>query len=104
MLPARFMTSSKARETIDRLSEQTGPLREQSVAPETLIEEFTYSRTAFVPRKTMSFLYTSEERYSGETAHPGAYVPGSGLLRLFARASSDFDALPLEQQQQTPDG
>ncbi len=102
MYPVRTITSSQARETIDRLSAQTASLRTHGAAPEELVGEFNDSLTAFVPRDKMQIFHIGKGSYVGDTAHPGAYVPGGLFRRLVERARTDFDALLIEWQQQSP--
>jgi hypothetical protein len=102
MYAAPTMTSSQARETIDRLSEQTAPLRRYGVATEAWIADYNDSLTAFVPRDKMPHFYIGKSCYVGDTARPGAFVPGGLFRRLVERARTDFDTLLTERQQQSP--
>ena len=97
-----IMTSSQARETIDRLSEQTASLRRYGVAPDAWITEYNDSLVAFVPRDKMQFFYIGKGRYVGDTTRPGASVQGGLFRQLVESARTDFDTLLLERQQQTP--
>jgi hypothetical protein len=96
------MTSSQARETIDRLSEQTASLRRYGVATETWIADYNDSLTAFVPRDKMSHFFIGKGCYVGDTARPGAFVQGGLFRRLVESARTDFDTLLTERQQQAP--
>jgi hypothetical protein len=102
MYAAPTMTSSQARETIDRLSEQTAPLRRYGVATDAWIADYNDSLTAFVPRDKMQFFHIGKSCYVGDTARPGAFVPGGLFRQLVESARADFDTLLLERQQQTP--
>jgi hypothetical protein len=97
-----IMTTSQARETIDRLSEQTASLRRHGVAPEASIAEYNDSLMAFVPRDKMPLFYIGKGCYVGDTALPGAFVQGGLFRRLVESARTDFDTLLIERQQQTP--
>jgi hypothetical protein len=102
MYAAPRMTSSQARETIARLSEQTAPLRRYSVAPDEWIAEYNDSLTAFVPPAKMPYFHIGKGRYVGDIALPGAFFQ-SGLFRqLVECARMDFDTLLVEKQQQAP--
>ena len=96
------MTSSQARETIARLSEQTAPLRRYGVAPDAWIAEYNDALIAFVPPAKMPFFHIGKGRYVGDTARPGAFVQGGLFRQLVERARIDFDTLLLERQQQAP--
>ena len=96
------VTSSQARETIDRLSEQTAPLRRYGVAPDAWIAEYNDSLTAFVPPAKMPFFHIGKDRYVGDTARPGAFVQGGLFRQLVESARTDFETLLLERQQQAP--
>ncbi len=96
------MTSSQARETIDRLSEQTAPLRRYGVATEAWIADYNDSLTAFVPRDKMPLFYIGKGCYVGDTARPGAFVQAGLFRRLVESARMEFDSLLLETHQQTP--
>ena len=96
------MTPSQARETLDRLSEQTAPLRRYGVATEAWIADYNDSLMAFVPRDKMQFFHISKGRYVGDTARPGAFVQGGLFRHLVESARTDFDTLLLERQQQAP--
>jgi hypothetical protein len=96
------MTTSEARETIDRLSEQTESLRRYGIAPGTWITEYNDSLVAFVPRDKMALFYIGKGRYTGDTARPGAFVQGGFFRQRIETARLDFASLLLEMQQQTP--
>ena len=96
-----IVTSSQARETIGRLSEQTASLRRYGVATEAWIAEFNNSLVAFVPRDKMSLFYIGNDSYVGETARPGAFVQAGLFRQLVERARTDFDTLLIERQQQS---
>jgi hypothetical protein len=96
------MTSSQARETIDRLSEQTASLRRYGVATEAWIADYNDSLMAFVPRDKMPHFYIGKGCYVGDTARPGAFVQGGLFRRLVESARTDFDTLLTERQQQPP--
>ena len=66
------MTTSQARETIDRLSEQTESLRRYGIVTDTWIAEYNDSLVAFVPRDKMALFHIGKGRYTGDTALPGA--------------------------------
>ena len=95
-----IMTSSQARETIDRLSEQTAPLRRYGVTADAWIADYNESLSAFVPPAKMQFFRIAKGCYVGDTARPGAFVPGGLFRRLVERARIDFDSLLTERQQQ----
>jgi hypothetical protein len=97
-----IMTSSQARETIDRLSEQTASLRRYGVAPDAWIAEYNDSLMAFVPPAKMQFFHIGKGHYVGDTARPGAFVQGGHFRQLVESARTDFDALLLEREQQAP--
>ncbi len=97
-----IVTSTQARETIARLSEQTAPLRRYGVAPDAWIAEYNESLTAFVPRDKMSLFHIGKDRYVGDTARPGAFVQGGLFRQLVESARTDFDTLLIERQQQAP--
>jgi hypothetical protein len=96
------VTSSQARETIARLSEQTAPQRRYSVAPDAWIAEYNDSLTAFVPSTKMPFFHIGKGRYVGDTARPGAFFQGGLFRQLVESARMDFDTLLIEKQQQAP--
>ncbi len=96
------VTSGQARETINRLSEQTAPLRRYGVASDAWIAEYNESLTAFVPRDKMSLFHIGKGRYVGDTARPGAFVQGGLFRQLVESARTDFDTLLIERQQQAP--
>ena len=96
------MTSSQARESIDRLSEQTASLRRYGVVTEAWIADYNDSLTAFVPRDKMPHFYIGKGCYVGDTARPGAFVQGGLFRRLVESARTDFDTLLTERQQQPP--
>jgi len=102
MYSAPIMTTSQARETIDRLSEQTASLRRYGVAPDASIAEYNDSLMAFVPRDKMPLFYIGKGRYVGDTARPGAFVQGGLFRQLVERARTDFETLLLERRQQAP--
>jgi hypothetical protein len=96
------VTSTQARETIARLSEQTAPLRRYGVAPDAWIAEYNDALIAFVPPAKMQFFHIGKDRYVGDTARPGAFVQGGLFRHLVESARTDFDTLLLERQQQAP--
>lgn len=96
-----IMTSSQARETIDRLSEQTAPLRRYGVATDAWIAEYNDSLMAFVPQDKMPHFYIGKDSYFGDTARPGAFVQAGLFRQLVERARTDFDTLLAERQQQS---
>jgi hypothetical protein len=100
MFKAQPMTSSQARETIDRLIVQTGPLRAYAVAPEALIEEYNDSLVAFVPRDKMQLFHIGKQHYVGDTTLPGAFVPIVLFRDHVRRAQTDFETLLGERQRQ----
>ena len=73
MYAAPMMTSSQARETIARLSEQTAPLRRYSVAPDEWIAEYNDSLTAFVPPAKMPYFHIGKGRSSGIPRFPAPF-------------------------------
>ena len=81
------MTTSQARETIDRLSEQTESLRRYGIVTDTWIAEYNDSLAAFVPPDKMALFYIGKGRYTGDTARPGAFVQGGLFRQLVARAN-----------------
>ena len=97
-----IVTSTQARETIARLSEQTAPLRRYAVAPDAWIAEYNESLTAFVPRDKMPLFHIGKGRYVGDTARPGAFVQGGLFRQLVESARTGFDTLLIERQQQAP--
>src|SRR5688500_12409627 len=97
-----IMTISQARETIDRLSEQTASLRRYGVATNAWIVEYNDSLMAFVPQDKMELFQIGKGCYVGDTARPGAFVQGGFFRQLVERARTDFDALLLERHQQAP--
>jgi hypothetical protein len=97
-----IMTASQARETIDRLSEQTASLRRYGVATEAWIAEYNESLVAFVPRDKMGVFHIGKGRYVGDTARPGAFVQGGLFRQLVESARTGFDALLIERHQQAP--
>ena len=97
-----IMTTDQARETINRLSEQTAALRRHGVAPEAMIAEYNDSLMAFVPPAKMQFFHIGKGCYVGDTARPGAFVQGGLFRHLVESARTDFDTLLLERQQQAP--
>ena len=100
MFKAHTMTSSQARETIDRLFVQTESLRTYAVAPEALIAEYNDSLVAFVPRDKMRHFHISKQHYVGDTTIPGAYVPIVLFRDHVRRARTEFETLLGEQQRQ----
>ena len=102
MYAAPIMTTSQARETLDRLSEQTATLRRYGVATDAWIAEYNDSLMAFVPGDKMSLFYIGKGCYVGDTARPGAFVQGGLFRRLVESARTDFDTLLIERQQQPP--
>ena len=96
------MTTSQARETLDRLSEQTASLRRYGVATDAWIADYNDSLLAFVPRDKMEFFHIGKGRYTGDTARPGAFVQGGLFRQLVERARIDFDSLMIERHQQAP--
>lgn len=102
MYAAPTMTTSQARETIDRLSDQTASLRRYGVATDAWIAEYNDSLTAFVPREKMQFFYIGKDRYVGDTARPGAFVQGGLFRQLVERARTGFDTLLVEKHRQAP--
>ena len=99
---ALTMTTSQARETIDRLSEETASMRRHGAAPEAMIADYNDSLIAFVPRDKMQLFYIGKNRYVGDTTRPGAFVQAGFFRQLIETARSDFASLLLEMQQQTP--
>jgi hypothetical protein len=97
-----IMTTSQARETLDRLSEQTASLRRYSVATDAWIAEYHETLSAFVPSGKMPYFYIGKDRYVGDTARPGAFVEGGFFRQLLKTARTDFDALLAERHQQLP--
>ena len=97
-----IVTSTQARETIARLSEQTAPLRRYGVAPDAWIAEYNDALIAFVPPAKMQFFHIDKGHYVGDTARPGAFVQGGLFRQLVESARMSFDTLLLESQQQTP--
>jgi hypothetical protein len=102
MYQSPTMTSSQARETIDRLSEQTASLRRYGVATDAWIADYNESLVAFVPRDKMALFHIDKGYYTGDTARPGAFVQGGLFRRLVERARIDFDSLLIERHQQPP--
>ncbi len=99
---ALTMTTSQARETIDRLSEETASFRRHGAAPEAMIADYNDSLSAFVPRDKMPLFYIGKRHYVGDTTRPGAFVQAGLFRQLIETARSDFASLLLEMQQQTP--
>ncbi len=97
-----IMTTSQARETIDRLSEQTASLRRYGIATDAWIAEYNESLAAFVPRDKMELFYVGKGRYVGDTARPGAFVQGGLFRQLVESARTGFDTLLSERHQQAP--
>ena len=102
MSAAPTMTTSQARETIDRLSEQTASLRRYGLATDAWIAEYNESLVAFVPQDKMALFYIGKSYYVGDTARPGAFVQGGLFRQLVESARTDFDTLLMESQQQAP--
>ncbi len=100
MYATPIMTTSQARETIDRLSEQTASLRRYGVATDAWIADYNEALNAFVPRDKMAYFYVGKGCYVGDTARPGAFVEGGLFRRLVERARIDFDSLLTERHQQ----
>jgi hypothetical protein len=96
------MTTGQARETINRLSEETASLRRYGVATDAWIADYNDSLMAFVPRDKMQFFHIGKGRYVGDTARPGAFVQGGLFRQLVERARTGFDTLLLERHQQAP--
>ena len=94
------MTSAQARDTIDRLSEQTASLRRHGVAPEASVAEYNESLAVFVPRDKMALFYIGKGRYVGDTTRPGAFVEAGLFRHLVERARGEFDTLLDEWGQQ----
>jgi hypothetical protein len=103
MSVAPIMTTSQARETIDRLSEQTASLLRYGVATDAWITEYNNALIAFVPRDQIPLFYIGKSRYTGDTARPGAFVQGGLFRQLVESARTDFDTLLVERHEQTPD-
>jgi len=102
MSAAPTMTTGQARETINRLSEQTASLRRYGVATDAWIAEYNDSLMAFVPRDKMRFFHIGKDRYVGDTARPGAFVQGGLFRQLVESARTGFDTLLIERHQQAP--
>ena len=99
MYAAPIMTTSQARETIDRLSEQTASLRRYGVVTDAWITDYNEALSAFVPQEKMPFFYIGKGCYVGDITRPGAFVQGGHFRRLIETARSDFDALLIERNQ-----
>jgi hypothetical protein len=97
-----LMTPAQARDTIDRLSQETASLRRHDAAPETMIADYNGSLTAFVPQGKMPRFFIGKSQYVGDTTRPGAFVAAGLLRHLIEIARTDFDVLLTERQQQTP--
>jgi hypothetical protein len=97
-----IMTSSQARETLDRLSEETVALRRYGIATAAWIADYNEALSAFVPRDKMPLFYIGKSHYTGDTARPGAFVQGGLFRQLIKRARRDFDSLLVEERQQAP--
>ncbi len=93
---ALSMTSSQARETIDRLSEETAAMRRHGAAPEAMIADYNDSLSAFVPRDKMPLFYIGKRHYVGDTTRPGAFVQAGLFRQLIETARSGFASLLLE--------
>jgi hypothetical protein len=102
MYAAPIMTSSQARETIDRLSEETASLRRYGVVTDAWIADYNESLVAFVPRDKMALFHIGKGHYTGDTARPGAFVQGGLFRQLVERAQTGFDMLLMETHQQAP--
>jgi hypothetical protein len=102
MYATPIMTTSQARETIDRLSEQTASLRRYGVATDAWIADYNESLSAFVPRDKMPFFHIGKDCYVGDTTRPGAFVEGGLFRQLVERARTGFDTLLAERRQQAP--
>jgi hypothetical protein len=102
MYATPIMTPSQARETLDRLSEQTASLRRYGVATDASIAEYNDSLMAFVPQDKMPLFFLGKGCYVGDTARPGTFVQGSHFRQLIERARINFDSLLIERQQQSP--
>jgi hypothetical protein len=100
MYATPIMTTSQARETIDRLSEQTASLRRYGVATDAWIADYNEALNAFVPRDKMPHFYIGKDRYFGDTTRPGAFVQAGFFRQLVERARIDFDSLLTERHQQ----
>ena len=97
-----LMTPTQARDTIDRLSQETAYLRRHEAAPEAMIAEYNGALVAFVPPGKMPFFLIGKSQYVGDTTRPGAFVAAGLFRHLIAVARTDFDALLTERQAQTP--
>ncbi len=97
-----IMTISQARETIDRLSEQTASLRRYGVVTDAWIVDYNDALMAFVPRDKMELFHIGKGRYVGDTARPGAFVQGGLFRQLVESARTGFDMLLIERHQQAP--
>src|SRR4051794_6967864 len=100
MFKAQTVTSSQARETIDRLFVQTESCRAYAAAPEALIAEYNDSLMAFVPRDKMQLFHIGRQHYVGDTTLPGAFVPIVLFRDHVRRARTEFATLLGEQQRQ----
>ncbi|HLL51671.1 MAG TPA: hypothetical protein VK356_13465 [Thermomicrobiales bacterium] len=96
------MTTSQARDTIDRLSKETASLRTYGIALDPWIEDYNEALVAFVPRDKMAHFHIGKSRYFGDTALPGAFVQGGLFRQLVESARTDFDTLLIEWQRQNP--
>ena len=99
MYTAPIMTSSQARETIDRLSEQTASLRRYGVVTDAWITDYNEALSAFVPQEIMPYFYIGKDCYVGDITRSGAFVEGGRFRRLVERARIDFDSLLTERNQ-----
>jgi hypothetical protein len=97
-----IMTTSQAHETLDRLSEETASLRRYGVATDAWIADYNESLVAFVPRDKMALFHIGKDRYVGDTARPGAFVPGGLFRQLVEIARTGFDTLVMERHQPSP--
>ena len=95
MYAAPTMTSSQARETIDRLSEQTASLRRYGVATEAWIAEYNDSLMAFVPRDKMPHFYIGKGCYVGIPRVPAPlFKAASSADSSRAREPTSIPSLP----------
>ena len=102
MYAAPITTTSQARETIDRLSEETASLRRYGVATDAWIADYNESLVAFVPRDKMALFHIGKSRYTGDPGRPGAFVQGGLFRQLVEIARTGFDTLLVERHQQAP--
>ena len=97
-----IMTAGQARDTIDRLSQETASLRTYGVALQPWIEDYNEALVAFVPRDKMRFFHIGKDHYFGDPSLPGAFVQGGLFRQRVERARTDFDTLLIDCQQQSP--